>query len=63
MIESHIAQLAASVPPTNKGKIIVQPEELETVNLIDKFHAGWYHRERPSSVWKDETTPEKKDIP
>jgi hypothetical protein len=45
MIESHIAQLAVSVPPADKGKILGQPEELETVNLVDIFHAGWYHRD------------------
>jgi hypothetical protein len=57
MIESHIAQLAASVLPTDKGKILGQPKELENVNLVDIFHAGWYHRDRPSGVWKDEITP------
>ena len=60
MIESHIAQLAASVPPTNKDKILGQLEELETANLVDIFHAWWYHRERPSGAWKDEITLEKK---
>jgi hypothetical protein len=60
MIESYIAQLAASVPPADKGKIPGQPKELETVNLIDIFHAGWYHRDRLSGVWKDEITLEKK---
>ena len=33
MIESQIAQLAAAVPSTDKGKILGQPEDLETVNL------------------------------
>jgi hypothetical protein len=63
MIESHIVQLAASVPPVDKGKILGQLEELETTNLVDIFHAGWYHRDRPSGVWKDEITPEKKGDP
>jgi hypothetical protein len=63
MIESHIAQLVASVPPADKGKILGQPEELETANLVDIFHAGWYHRDRPSGVWKDEITLEKKGDP
>ena len=35
MLESHIAQLAASVPSLDKGKIPGQPEELEIVNLVD----------------------------
>ena len=50
IIESHMAQLAASVPPTNKGKLLGQPEELETANLINIFHAEWYYRERPSGA-------------
>jgi hypothetical protein len=57
MIESHIAQLAASISLANNGKISGQPEELEIVNLINIFHAGWFHRDRPSGVWKDEITP------
>ena len=36
MIESQIAQLAAVVPPTDKGKIPGQPEDLETTNLRRK---------------------------
>jgi hypothetical protein len=45
MIESHMAQLAASAPPANKGKILGQPEELEFANLVDIFHARWYQRD------------------
>ena len=30
MIESQIAQLAATVPPSDKGKIPRQPKDLET---------------------------------
>jgi hypothetical protein len=45
MIESQIAQLASSIPPAKKGKISEQPKELETVNLIDIFNAGWYYRD------------------
>ena len=33
MLESQIAQLAAHVPPSDKGKILGQPENLETANL------------------------------
>jgi hypothetical protein len=33
MIESQIAPLAAVVPPSDKGKILGQPEDLETANL------------------------------
>jgi hypothetical protein len=44
MIELQIAQLAASVPPTDKGKIPGQLKELETANLVDIFNAGWYYK-------------------
>jgi hypothetical protein len=42
MIESQISQLATVVPPANQGKILRQPEELESTNLIDIFNAGSY---------------------
>jgi hypothetical protein len=48
MIESHISQLAAVVPLADKGKIPVQLKDLETANLVDIFHAGWYHLDQPS---------------
>jgi hypothetical protein len=63
MIESHISQLAAVVPSADKGKILVQPKDLETINLVDIFHAGWYHLDQPSQGWKDESLPEKKSDP
>ena len=40
MIESQIAQLAVVVPPSDKGKILEQPEDLETVNLVDIHNAA-----------------------
>jgi hypothetical protein len=52
--------LAASVPSTDKGKILRQQEELETANLVDIFNAGWYYRDQPSRGWKDESLLEKK---
>ena len=39
MIESQISQLASSVPTANLGKILGQPEELESANLVDIFNA------------------------
>jgi hypothetical protein len=35
MIDSKIAQQAAAVPPSDKGKILGQPEDLETGNLVN----------------------------
>jgi hypothetical protein len=61
--ESQIAQLASSVPPADKGKIPGQPEELETINLVDIFNEGWYYSDQPSGGWKDESLPEKKGDP
>ena len=45
MIESQIAQLAAVVPPSNKGKILGQPKDLETTNLVDIHNAAYYYME------------------
>ena len=41
MIESQIAQLVAAVPLTDKGKILGQPKDLETTNLIDIHNAAY----------------------
>jgi hypothetical protein len=35
MLESQISQLVSSVPTTNPGKILGQPEELESANLVE----------------------------
>jgi len=43
MIESQIAQLAAVVPPSDKGKISGQPKDLETANLIDIHNVAYYY--------------------
>jgi len=59
MIESQIAQLAAAVPPSIKGKILGRPEDLETINLIDIHNAAFYTQ--PSEGrWIDYTLPDKK---
>ena len=42
IIESQIAQLAAAVPPSNKGKIPWQLKDLETINLVDIHNAAYY---------------------
>ena len=60
MVESHIAQLAAAIPPSNKGKILGQPEDLETTNLIDIHNAAYYYMEPSMRRWIDYTLPEKK---
>jgi hypothetical protein len=42
IIESQIVQLAAAVPSTDKGKILGQPKDLETANLVDIHNAAYY---------------------
>jgi hypothetical protein len=37
MLESQISQLASSVPTANPSKILCQPEELESANLVDIY--------------------------
>jgi hypothetical protein len=43
MMESQIAQLAATVPPSDKGKIPGQPKDLETTNLINIHSVAFYY--------------------
>ena len=63
MIESQIAQLAAVVPPSDKGKILGQPEDLETINLVDIHNAAYYYTEPSMRRWIDYTLPKKKSGP
>ena len=60
MIESQIAQLAAVVPPSDKGKISGQLEDLETINLIDIHNAAYYYIQPWTGRWIDYTLPKKK---
>ena len=60
MIESQIAQLAVVVPPTDKGKIPWQPEDLKTINLVDIHNATYYCIQPSMRRWIDYSLPEKK---
>jgi hypothetical protein len=40
LIESQISQLVALVPMAKKGKVLGNPDELETTNLVDIFNTG-----------------------
>ena len=60
MIESQIAQLAAVVPPIDNGKILGQPKDLETVNLVDIHYAIGCYIEQLIGRWEDFTLPIKK---
>ena len=60
MIESQIAQLAAAVPPTDKGKILGQLEDLETANLVDIHNEAYYYIQPSTGRWIDYALPKKK---
>jgi hypothetical protein len=54
MIEYQISQLASSVPTTNQGKILGQPEELESANLVDIYNVGFYSKKtKEGPRWTD----------
>ena len=63
MIELQIAQLAAAVAPSDKGKILGQPKDVETTKLIDIHNAAYYCIQPSSRRWIDYTLPEKKSDP
>ena len=61
MIELQIAQQAIVVPPSDKGKILGQPKDLETANLIDIHNATYYCIQPSAGGWIDYSLPEKGD--
>ena len=63
MIESQIAQLAAAILPTDKGKILGQPKDLEILNLVDIHNAAYYCIQPSMGRWIDYTLPKKKSDP
>jgi hypothetical protein len=63
MIESQIAQLAAAVSPSDKGKIPGQPKDLETINLVDIHNAAYYYTQPSKVKWIDYSLPDKKVDP
>ena len=42
MLESQLAQLASAIPSIEKGKIPGQPEDPETVNIIEIENLEFY---------------------
>ena len=63
IIESQIAQLVAIVPPSDKGKILGQPKDLETANLVDIHNTTYYCIQPSMGRWIDYTLLEKKSDP
>ena len=47
-------------PLSDKGKILGQPEDLETANLVDIHNAAYYCIQPSTRRWIDYTLPEKK---
>ena len=60
MVESQIAQLATAIPLTNKGKILVHSEDLETTNLVVIHNAIGCYIEQSIGRWEDYSLPIKK---
>jgi hypothetical protein len=60
MLESQLAQLAAAIPPLEKGKILGQPEDLETANLVDIHNATNYYTQPAEVKWINYSLPDKK---
>jgi hypothetical protein len=52
--------LTAVVPPSDKGKILGQPKDLETANLIDIHNTTFYYTQPSEGRWIDYTLPDKK---
>ena len=63
MLESQLAQLAAAIPPLEKGKIPDQPEDLETANLVDIHNATQCYIEPAAVQWINHSLPEKMGDP
>jgi hypothetical protein len=63
MLESQLAQLATAIPPLEKGKILGQPKDLETANLVDIHNAANYYTQPAEVKWIDYSLPNKKGDP
>ena len=61
MVESQIAQLATAIPLTDKGKILVWSEDLETANLVVIHNATGCYIEQSTGRWEDYSLPIKKE--
>jgi hypothetical protein len=62
MIESQIAQLAAVVPPIDKGKILGQLEDLKIVNYVDIHNATGCYIKQLIGRQEDYSLPIRKEI-
>jgi hypothetical protein len=53
----------AAAPRTDKGKILGQPEDLETAILVDIHNVAYYYIQSLARGWIGYSLPEKKDDP
>jgi len=60
ILESQLQQLAPFAAANDQGKILGQPGELETTNLVDIFNAGSYWSDPQKETWSDSSLPTKK---
>jgi hypothetical protein len=63
MLESQLAQLAAAIPPLEKGKILGQLKDLETTNLVKIHNAANYYTHSAEVKWINYSLPDKKGDP
>jgi hypothetical protein len=63
ILESQLAQLVAVIPPLEKGEILGQLEDLETVNLVNIHNAANYYTQPTEVKWIDYSLPNKKGGP
>jgi hypothetical protein len=63
MLKSQLTQLAAAIPPLEKGKNPGQPEDLETANLVDIHNVANYYTQPSEVKWIDYSLFDKKCDP
>jgi hypothetical protein len=63
MLESQVAQSVVAIPLLEKGKILGQPEYLETANLVDIHNTTNYYTQPAEVKWIDYSLPDKKSNP
>jgi hypothetical protein len=63
MLELQLAQLAAAIPPLEKGKILGELEDLEIANLVTIHNAANYYTQPAEVKWIDYSLLDKKGDP
>jgi len=63
MLESQLQQFANFVPSAGQGKILGQPEGLESAHLVDIFDVGTFWSDPLRGAWISSSLPPKKGDP